>query len=242
MNVLTKVIQKYPGTGQISLVYHLFTNVYVIESDTGLMVVDTGMRGNTWKILRAVRLMGHQPSDVSIIVLTHAHFDHFGSAPSLRARTGAPVAGHQADVPYFERGGFGFMPYMAQRRADFPAYFRKKIVGVNAVTIDRPLEDGEQLGEWRVIHTPGHTPGTISLYSEKRGVLITGGWAISSMRPELSRRHYQNPLVGFVSNDQAQMQASRLRLAQLDFQTLLCSHFPPRVFPFFAQQLRAIAG
>jgi hydroxyacylglutathione hydrolase len=239
-NYFTNIIRQFPGTENITFINHMFTNVYLIESDMGLMVIDTGIAGNTWKIIQAIKRLGYQPNDLSILVLTHAHLDHFGCAASLKARTGAQVAGHRADVVYFEKGGIGAMPGFVTEKRDFNLVFQGKLLGAPPVTIDKPLEDGDHLGEWVVIHTPGHTPGTISLYSSLRRVLITGGWAIPG-KPQKESSRYKNPFVGYISSDPKQLSGSRMRLAELDFQTLLCSHFPPRIFPLLAQQLRSMA-
>jgi glyoxylase-like metal-dependent hydrolase (beta-lactamase superfamily II) len=240
MNVLTKVIRGYPGTEKISLIYHMFTNIYLIESEAGLLVIDTGIVGNTWKILRAVKQLGYQPKDLEMIILTHAHLDHFGSAASLKAKTGAQVLGHKDDVEYYEQGGIGAMPGFISGEKDYNLMLQGKFLGAAPVKIDRSLNDGDQIGEWEVIHTPGHTPGTINLYSQTRRVLITGGWTIPGKSHRESSK-YKNPFVGYISTRPEQLHDSRMRLAGLDFETLLCSHFPPRIFPFLGKQLRALA-
>jgi glyoxylase-like metal-dependent hydrolase (beta-lactamase superfamily II) len=239
MNYLTKVIRKYQGTENISLIYHLFANIYLIKSDIGLILIDTGLRGNTWKILRAIRQLGYRPEHLRMIVLSHAHLDHFGCAAALKDRTGAQVAGHRADIKYFENGGVGALPGFIAGRLDASLFFHRMFLGAPAVKIDRPLQEGDQIGEWVVIHSPGHTPGTISLYSKKRRVLITGGWAIPGKTHQDSGR-YKNPFVGYISSNPDQITDSRARLGSLDFDTLLCSHFPPRLFPLFARQLRSM--
>ena len=239
MNGLTKIIREYPGTEKISFIYHLFANVYLIESDVGLILVDTGLRGNTWKVLRTIRQLGYQPGDLSMIVLTHAHLDHFGSAAALKDRTGAQVAGHSADVKYFEQGGIGAMPGTVSGNIHVSRAVKRKVLGAPPVKIDQPLEDGDQIGEWDIIHTPGHTPGTISLHSKKRSVLITGGWAIPG-KSQSDSSQYKNPLVGHISSDPGLLPESRARLSALSFDTLLCSHFPPRLFPLLARQLHSL--
>jgi glyoxylase-like metal-dependent hydrolase (beta-lactamase superfamily II) len=239
MNYLTKIIREYPGTEKITFIYHLLANIYLIESDAGLILIDTGLRGNTWKIIRAIKQLGYKPADLSLILLTHAHLDHFGCAAPLKNQTGAKVAGHRADVAFFERGGFGAMPGIIAGKENSHDFFHGKIIGAPPVKIDRVLEDGDRVGEWVVVHTPGHTPGTLSLYSQKRRVLITGGWSVPGKRHQNSS-HYKNPLVGYISSDPTQLPASRKLLAALDFDTLLCSHFPPRIFPLFAKQIQAL--
>jgi hydroxyacylglutathione hydrolase len=239
MNAITKIIREHPGTDGITFIYHLFTNVYIIESEEGLIIVDTGVSGNTRKILRAIRILGYKHSDVKYIILTHAHLDHFGCAQALKNKTSGLVLGHRADVEYFEKGGIGAMPKILPNESKLNLLFQGKVLGAPPVIIDRPLEDGDIVGEWQIIHTPGHTPGTISLYSKKRRLLITGGWAIPR-KSQIEKSKYENPFVGYISSDPDQLTSSRLKLANLDFDTLLCSHFPPRLFPVFSRLIHSM--
>ena len=234
------MILDLPCTVGIAMVRCSGTNSFIIEMKDGLMVVDTGWRKGVDVVIRAIRETGYHPKDVKFIVLTHAHFDHFGFALELQVRTGARIAAHRADVPYFEKGGPGVFPPLIAGRIQNQKRLAGKLFHVPGVSIDLTLEDGDHLEDWRILHTPGHTPGTISLYAENRKVLITGGWAIP--------RRFQNQgtpgkklLVRYISDDPKQLLESRRYLAGLDFATLLCSHFPPRLFPHFARRLQALA-
>jgi hydroxyacylglutathione hydrolase len=101
---------------------------------------------------------------VVAVVATHGHIDHVAFAALAKRALGAPFWGHAGDKGYFatlsaQARMFGFPP-------------------VEAPTVDRWLEDGEEirLGErrCRVIHTPGHTQGGLCLFFEKEAVLLTG--------------------------------------------------------------------
>jgi glyoxylase-like metal-dependent hydrolase (beta-lactamase superfamily II) len=114
------------------------------------------------------------PSDVQRIVLTHAHADHVGGAADLAGRTGAPVAVHKADAGFVEAG----KPPPAD-----PTVLGGKIVtrlaggGFPAVVVGERLTDGQLLGAaggLRVVATPGHSPGHVSLLHEPTRTLITG--------------------------------------------------------------------
>jgi glyoxylase-like metal-dependent hydrolase (beta-lactamase superfamily II) len=236
------VIRQLPGTEKISLVRHLFANIYLIESDQGLLAVDAGNRGSTTRIVRKITELGYTPSDLRRILLTHGHFDHFGGAFDLQARTGAAIAAHRADLPAYEKGRAGIMPEPFNRILDRSGIFTPGLFGARPVKIDHLLEDGDLIGEWQVLHTPGHTPGTISLYSPQYRVLITGGWAIDRRSPWFRKSSTGNLFVRFISTDPAGILKSRQRLANLDFQTVLYSHFRPQSFPIYARQLQALAA
>ncbi len=232
------MIRNLPGTENITLITYLFTNIYLVEHENGLIVVDTGMKGNARRIVKAIQNLGHQPQDLSHIILTHAHFDHFGSAAALQKMTGAPIAAHSADADAFAAGGVGVLPGPWGRWLNKVFFLKAGFLGAPGVNVDLPLKNGDRIGEWEVLHTPGHTAGTISLFSGKRQVLITGGWAVTSGIP---RPQSRAPLTKLFSASPRAVQTSRRRLSLLSFRTVLCSHFPPRLFPLFAYQLRSLA-
>ena len=100
-------------------------NVYLVKGPK-LVVVDTGAPGSAPKILAALAKQGFAPADVSLILLTHAHSDHAGSAGELRKATGAPVAVHRGDLDMLRRGDNGrvfptdFEARLSQRFVDRP--------------------------------------------------------------------------------------------------------------------------
>jgi glyoxylase-like metal-dependent hydrolase (beta-lactamase superfamily II) len=86
---------------------------------------------------------------VTAIVLTHAHDDHVRVAPQLSAETAAPLYLHPADEPLW------------------------KLVHPG-VPMPRPLADGQEIADLRVLHTPGHSPGAVCLYAPDLGCVFTG--------------------------------------------------------------------
>lgn len=141
----------------------IIANAYLVRGRK-TVIVDTGAPGSAPRILNAIKRQGINQRDVSLILLTHAHSDHAGSAGVLREALQAPVAVHREDVAMLERGdNGGFRP------VDVEAAFSKPFV-------DRPFPpirpdivlDGSTdfsdygLDGW-LMHTPGHSDGSISL-------------------------------------------------------------------------------
>jgi glyoxylase-like metal-dependent hydrolase (beta-lactamase superfamily II) len=117
---------------------------------------------------------GKHPADVQRIVLTHAHPDHAGGAKELAARTGAPVAVHADDAGFVESGE------SPPNDKSYPAgriFARLQNGRFPAVGVAEKLGDGQVLGVaggLRVVATPGHSPGHVSLLHEPTRTLITG--------------------------------------------------------------------
>ncbi len=146
--------------------------------DDDLTLIDTGYSGNAEKILRFVDQLGHGPGDIRRIVLTHAHPDHIGSAFALKTATQAEIIAHRADAPLIAQG-HGFRPLKSPPdllTATMLPFFFRPTMKTQGVVVDTTLSGGEELiPGLRVIHTPGHTAGHISLLWERHGgVLFVG--------------------------------------------------------------------
>jgi glyoxylase-like metal-dependent hydrolase (beta-lactamase superfamily II) len=78
--------------------YH--ANTYLVEADNGLVLVDTGLPGSEKRILSAIAKLGKKPNDVKLVLLTHRHLDHIGSAAALKKETSATLVSHPFEKPY----------------------------------------------------------------------------------------------------------------------------------------------
>jgi hydroxyacylglutathione hydrolase len=142
---------------------------YVIDGER-LCLVDTGVAGAEKDISIALQKINRKLSDVDIIILTHSHPDHIGAASLIQHKSGAQVYAHKNERAWIEdvdRQG---------KERPVPG-FAKLVAG--SVAPDRLLVDGDVLsfGEgltFRVLHTPGHSSGSISLLSEENGLLFSG--------------------------------------------------------------------
>ncbi|AUG81091.1 MBL fold metallo-hydrolase [Kitasatospora sp. MMS16-BH015] len=141
------------------------------------VVVDAGIPGSGRRILDQVTAHGVDPADLALIVLTHGHIDHFGSAAELHRLTGAPVAGHVADLgPY--RSGRVREPYLPTGpMGRLMARHRKLHVRAEPVEPTVLVRGETDLAEYgvaaRIMPTPGHTAGSVSVLTEE-GDLVAG--------------------------------------------------------------------
>jgi len=193
-------------------------NSYLYLSDDGrVVVIDTGMAGNAGRIASQVEALGRKRGEIEMIVLTHPDVDHAGSVAELKRITGARVAIHEADAPglarerqYKRAKGFsGFLFGLMMRFFKF-----------EPLLPDIVLKDGDAVADLRVVHCPGHTPGSICLY--KQGEAIFVGDALRTDRqgnPKLSP--------GAMSSDPQQAAESVRKMAGLEFEALLPGHGEP---------------
>lgn len=196
-------------------------NVYLLLGDS-ITLIDTGWLGNAKRILSYLSNLGYGPSDVSSIVLTHCHVDHFGSAAEVKEKTGATVAVHENDVGCIS----GVTPYPAPRGILGVAFrIVKPFLRLHSVEVDLPLNDGMEVpnsGGLKVIHTPGHTMGSICLYHSKLKALFSGDTVICESG------EVREP-VESTSMNPSEARRSVMRLSELNFDLILPGHGTPIV-------------
>ncbi|MFC1992104.1 MBL fold metallo-hydrolase [Chloroflexota bacterium] len=205
MSVISEILGRIQSTSEIvPYVYQLAmrgTNTILIVEDK-LTLIDTGHRGTTPQIIEFIRYLGRSPEEISLIILTHNHIDHVGGLAKLRQLTPAKVAIHKSDIGS-----------------------RKSLPSAESEDVDICLEGSEvlePLGGLEIIHTPGHTPGSISLYSPRNKLLIVG----DALR---KRRKTVLPPAKMISSDMTQARESIKKMAGLDFNVLCFGHGLPLV-------------
>lgn len=201
----------------------------ILDEQRGATLVDTGTPGQVEAVLAMLAQLGLTPGDLRRIILTHHDLDHIGSLAELVARSGAEVLTSEAEVPYIQDGArpqklppadqvdamIAGNPGLPQ---EIQAFLRAP--PQSAVPVTRVLHDGEVLdvaGGVRVVFTPGHTVGHLSLYVLQDDVLITGD-ALSSEAGQLSGPSAQ------ATADMIQAMQSVQKLAQLNPSAMLTYH------------------
>ena len=153
----------------------LFTgvaNTHLVETNRGVIIVDAGMPHMTRRILRKIRALGHPPKDVRLILVTHGHIDHAGSAVALKRATGAPIAMHRNDVRLTTTPDLKIPPGRDKTTNRIGALMRTFgfVMPLETFSPDVLLDDGQSLNEFgfpaRVWHTPGHTAGSVTAVTE----------------------------------------------------------------------------
>lgn len=202
--------------------------------DRQWVLIDAGIVGSAGRIIDAAAKRFGEQSRPAAIIMTHGHFDHVGALESLAERWGAPVYAHESELPYLNGRksyppadpsvGGGLMAALS------PLYPR------GPVDVSRWLRmlpaDGRVPGMpgWQWVHTPGHTPGHISLWNEEDRTLIAGdafittaqesAFAVAMQRPEI----HGPPM--YYTPDWKSAQDSVCRLAALEPELVVTGHGP----------------
>ncbi|MHB8499534.1 MAG: MBL fold metallo-hydrolase [Candidatus Acidiferrales bacterium] len=182
-------------------------NCYLLTNGKAAVLVDTAAAPGE-AIDHVGLLLAHagiRPQEVTSIVLTHCHRDHSDGAVALQQLTGAPVVMHQAErftlaeADERSRDNSALSGWMVSHGVS-PA-MAEEMAGAFRWTSPEPgierelVEDGHEIAvgssRWRVVHTPGHTPGHLCLYEPLGGVLVTGDHVLPNESSNISVRPNQ---------------------------------------------------
>jgi glyoxylase-like metal-dependent hydrolase (beta-lactamase superfamily II) len=231
----------------------LSTNVYLIRSGSSWTLVDAGWFGSEKKIRAAAEYVFGPETRPTSMVLTHLHPDHSGATAPLAERWGQLAYVHPDELPL----AAGYQPAYAIpldrwlipviRR--LPKKTQAKIAAGSDLTAVvqafDPAAGIPGLLGWEALHSPGHTPGHISLYRREDGVLITGDAVLTvdlnSLLGVLTGRQGVFGPPRYSTSDRPTAQRSIAALATLEPNVLATGHGPVRVEQA-AQALQALAA
>lgn len=207
-------------------------NCYLIDDGGEVTVIDAGMAGQYGDLVAELAAMGRSLDDVRALVLTHGDTDHVGFAERLRRERGIPVYVHAEDADrargIVRKPGTGWGPVKAGAMARFLWYgLRKGGLRTAPVTELRTLgEDGATLdvpGAPRLVHLPGHTPGSAVVHVPAVDALFVGDGLTT--RDVLTG--IEGPRLAPFTLDRPAALASLARLDDLEARFLLPGHGQP---------------
>jgi glyoxylase-like metal-dependent hydrolase (beta-lactamase superfamily II) len=210
-------VQLAPGVWRIPLIRD-FVNGFILRDDDGqVTLVDMGVKQSGKKVMAALASIGSGPSDVTRLLLTHAHPDHAGGAAYVAKETGKAFGIHEADADFARQGispprdqSFLLGRLLSRGKNGFPP-----------VTVGETFTDGQVIpfaGGIQVVHTPGHSPGHASYLVQESGVLITGD-AIFNVRG------LRWPIKALCTDFRLTTRTA-VRLAELEYSTAGFTHGP----------------
>jgi glyoxylase-like metal-dependent hydrolase (beta-lactamase superfamily II) len=205
---------------QVGWVRTSMSNSYVLREDSGTYLIDAGFSDQAVAVREAFRRADVPLSKATQILLTHQHPDHMGGAAYLRWVTGARVACHAQDAPSVEGRAPLFAPWLV-----------RVLFSRHPVQVDRVLRDGDEIGPFTVVHTPGHTLGSVCYHHPGRKLLFLGDALVSSSKGF-------SMAFGFSNFDPDLARDSLEKLAALDVTGILSGHGRP-VLRNAAVELRA---
>lgn len=201
--------------------------VLILDAQAGHTLVDTGVPGMEGAIEAALAEVGATLKDVRQVIVTHHDLDHIGSLEAIVKTSGAQVWASERETPFIQGEEWPQKMPPQERVAALladpqtPPHVRARLsLPRVAVKVDRTLHEGERLplaGGVRVILTPGHTPGHLSLYLERTGTLITGDALVSEggqLQPPRAQVTPEMDAAGQSVN----------KMAELDVQTAVTYH------------------
>lgn len=180
--------------------------VFLIDFKKTLVMIDAGAGGSFSQLVRNIEMLGFDPADLSFLILTHCHIDHIGSAPFFRKQYGTKIVIHERDAEALEKGDL-FKTAANWYGTTFPP-----------MSVDRKLSGTEEVLDFgdealHCLHTPGHTPGSMSVYLDRAGRRVLFGQDI------------HGPFHKAFGSDIEQWKKSMRKLLDLDADILCEGHF-----------------
>ena len=179
--------------------------VYLLHLDE-LVLIDTGAGWSVDKILKNIDKLGFDCRKLTTILLTHCHIDHIGGAPQIKKQLGSKIHIHRLDASPLEKGD-PILTAATWYQTTFPPTH----IDVKLTLSEEILKIGG--AEIVCLHTPGHTPGSISITMDKSGKRV------------LFAQDIHGPLLEEFGSSLVEWDRSTQRLLDLDADILCEGHF-----------------
>ena len=223
-------------TGEIKVIEMTFVNAFLVKVRDGFILIDTGV-SMLWDTLEKRLLSeGCLPDKLKLVVVTHGDLDHTGGCARLQEKYHCKIAIHEADAPMVEQGIFLKRKVKSLRAKLFMVLRRlmrrqlMKGLSGNTFKPDLFLSEGQDLNEYgynaKIIHIPGHTPGSIGILAED-GSFFAGDIFNNRKRPGTAT---------YIEND-AELKSSLERLKTLPIRTVYPGHGRPFGFKLIKGKL-----
>jgi glyoxylase-like metal-dependent hydrolase (beta-lactamase superfamily II) len=205
-----------------------FDQCYVLKGD-GVIAIDAGapQKGTIFK--HTLEAAGINPHDVNLVVLTHGHWDHIGSAMEIKSLTGAALTMHRSEVHWLENSLTPLSPGVTPWGKAFMVLHKvfMPFIKVPKAKVDIVLGDeGLSLVDFgipgRILHTPGHSSGSVSVLLDA-GEVFVGDLAMNKFPLRMS------PGLPIFADDPAAVVSSWKMLIELGASTVYPAH--GRAFP-----------
>lgn len=195
------------------------SNVYLVIEPPNIVLVDTGMPRQQQAIFDYLRQLGHPPTDLTHILVTHADMDHVGSLAAIQKASSAQVLAGASSARLVDQGKSPrHMPVIIQWFID--TFVRYRAVPQAQISV---FKDGDMLpflGGLQVLATPGHTLDHFSFFSPVAGVLFVG----DALNTRDGRINLTPPRI---TADKTAARHSAIRLLELSPAVIACGHGTP---------------
>lgn len=209
-------------------------NAFALSAGDGIVLVDTGtaVDGDPTELEFALSRIGRSLDDISLVVCTHSHLDHYGSAKPIVERSGAPLWMHPAweHVRGLRENPSASREEIARQSGVPPAVYEQyesergdEVWLAGLIPPDRELLPGvtveTDLGQWEVHETPGHAPSHVVLHQPERRLLISGDHLLGRVSVFFDYGHTPDPVGEFLE--------SLDRVEKLDVGLVIAGHGRP---------------
>jgi len=164
-----------------------YTNCYLIQTAQGWILVDAGPQSVAGSFSRRLHKLGIDPKDIQLIVITHAHFDHVGSLTQIKKLCRCPVLAHPLEARLIESGEVVIPPgtNTLGTMISWMGRHSKCMLGFSETEVEITADQEFDLTGYgvagKIIPTPGHTPGSLSVLLED-GQAVVGDLAMNIWR------------------------------------------------------------